>query len=224
MEVGLFYFFSTVALLAGLGVAFAPSMVYAALCLLSVFFSIAGLFVLNNADFLAVAQVMVYAVGLTIVMLFGIMFTGNQPFAALAGRFNWLYTVGSLVAGGSVIGLLAFGVQHFNPKLMAMPQATAQLLQTEGTTLQLGQLLFTKYLLPFEVVSVLLLLAMVGAILLSRKTFAAMSDGLLFSLKDGELVPEASVAWREDVGLPPETTTRIKDANSNESTLVGGTV
>jgi NADH:ubiquinone oxidoreductase subunit 6 (subunit J) len=197
----IFWFFAIVSTLMAVGVVFAPSVLYAALCLLSVFFSIAGLFLLNNADFLAVAQVMVYAVGLTIVLMFGLMFTGNQALPSLNKRFGWLTLSIAIGSGLAVAGLLLKTSGQYAPKLVTpLGTLAKEAIVQNGTATQLGELLLTKYLLPFELASVLLLVAMIGAIVLSKKTFETNSNGVFFNLSNGQLVPEAT-GWKKDVGL-----------------------
>jgi NADH:ubiquinone oxidoreductase subunit 6 (subunit J) len=197
-ESTVFWIFATVALIAGLGVVLSPSVLYSALCLIIVFFSMAAFFILNNADFLATAQILVYGVGLTIVLLFGLMFTADAPFPALPGKLKRII-IASL-GSTSVAGLLFMASMKFN---IAKVEASAQwikTLQTVGSTEAIGQLIFSKYVLPFEVASLLLLGAMIGAIMLSRKTFAHQ-PGLTFSIRDGRLTPTLEAAWKKDVGL-----------------------
>ena len=201
MDTLVFWFFAVVSVLMAIGVVFAPSVLYAALCLLSVFFCMAGFFLLNNADFLAVAQVMVYAVGLTIVLMFGLMFTGNQALPAQEKRWGWLVKTIAIISGLSIVGVLIKASTSFVPKLVSpLGDVAKRALIANGTTAQLGELLLTKYILPFELVSVLLLIAMIGAILLSKKTFEDQGSGVFFSFEDGKLVPEA-LGWKKDVGL-----------------------
>ncbi len=201
MDTLVFWFFAVVSVLMAVGVVFAPSVLYAALCLLSVFFCMAGFFLLNNADFLAVAQVMVYAVGLTIVLMFGLMFTGNQALPVEQKRFGWLGKTIAIGSGVSIIGLLCKASTSFVPKMIyPLNEATKNNLIANGTAGQLGELLLTKYILPFELVSVLLLIAMIGAIMLSKKTFSEAGSGVFFSFEEGKLVPEAK-GWKKDVGL-----------------------
>ena len=202
MDALVFWFFAIVSVLMAIGVVFAPSVLYAALCLLSVFFCMAGFFLLNNADFLAVAQVMVYAVGLTIVLMFGLMFTGNQALPAQENKWGWLVKTIAVVSGLSIVGVLAKASTSFVPKFVTpMADPIKQTVIANGTAMQLGELLLTKYILPFELVSVLLLIAKIGAILLSKKTFADQGmSGVVFRFDEGKLVPEA-LGWKKDVGL-----------------------
>jgi NAD(P)H-quinone oxidoreductase subunit 6 len=163
-----FWVFATLAVLGALGVVFHRSLIYAALLLIVVFLSIAGVFVLNNADFLAIAQVIVYGVGLTIIVLFGIMFTGDRLLPD-ERQFTWQKGAFGLIA----LSLFAVIVKALQYPFVIQPhsQALITVLQTEGTTKLLGQYLLTKQLLPFELASVLLLVAMIGAILIAKKHF-----------------------------------------------------
>lgn len=198
-ESTLFWIFATVAIGAALGVVLAPSVLYSALSLIVVFFSIAAFFLLNNADFLATAQVLVYGVGLTIVMLFGIMFTGDTPLKARAGKLRRL-----LIASISSVVLFALiftSVMGFNIKQFSASAQWIRELHEQGSTLAIGQLLFSKYVLPFEVASILLLGAMIGAIMLSKKTFTSQEPGLTFSIQEGRLKPTLAAEWRKDVGF-----------------------
>jgi NADH:ubiquinone oxidoreductase subunit 6 (subunit J) len=198
-ESTLFWIFATVALSAGLGVVLAPSVLYSALCLIVVFFSIAAFFIMNNADFLATAQILVYGVGLTIVLLFGLMFTADAPFPEIKGKLKRII-ITSLSSAG-LFALLFMAIIQFNiPKLEATPE-WIKTLQTVGSTEAIGTLIFSKYVLPFEVASLLLLGAMVGAIMLSRKTFTNQEPGLTFSIRDGRLAPVLQAAWKKDLGM-----------------------
>jgi NADH:ubiquinone oxidoreductase subunit 6 (subunit J) len=204
-ESTIFWIFATVALSAGLGVVLAPSVLYSALCLIVVFFSIAAFFIMNNADFLATAQILVYGVGLTIVLLFGLMFTADAPFPEIKGKLKRIIITSLSTAG--LFGLLFMAIMQFNvAKLDATPE-WIKTLQTVGSTEAIGTLIFSKYVLPFEVASLLLLGAMVGAIMLSRKTFTNQEPGLTFSIRDGRLAPILQAAWKKDLGMVDASST-----------------
>jgi NADH:ubiquinone oxidoreductase subunit 6 (subunit J) len=159
-----------------LGVVLAPNLIYAALCLLAVFISVAGFFLMNAADFLAVAQILVYAVGLTIIILFALMFTGKEA-AMLQPTKVSMWWKGATVAGlvGSLAAFALSAVSAYFPLKPISPTLEAAMLQT-GTVGKLGELLLTKYLLPFEVASVLLLMAMVGAIVIAKRSLGVADD------------------------------------------------
>jgi len=215
-ETLLFWIFATVSISAAFGVILAPSILYSALCLIIVFFSISAFFIMNNADFLGTAQLLVYGVGLTVVILFGIMFTGDAPLADRAGKTKRaiIATLSSL----SVAAVLYLAVQGFNiPGMEASPEWISTL-QTVGSTGAIGELIFSKYVLPFELASLLLLGAMVGAILLSQKTFTPDDPGLTFSVKDGRLSPALKAEWRDNVGFPANPSTHSTNHPPEEET------
>lgn len=159
----MFYVFAALTLVFGVLVIanpFSRSPVTSAMFLVLTIISMAGLFVLLHAFFLAAVQIIVYAGAVMVLFLFVIMMLDLKEeahrkvkkLAVLAG----LLSVGTIVA----IFLKSLHATHLNAQ--AAPTA-------EGDTALLGKLLFTQYVLPFEVVSVLLLVAMVGVILLSKK-------------------------------------------------------
>ena len=159
----LFYVFAALTLLCGLLVVanpFSRNPVTSAMFLVLTIISMAGLFVLLHAFFLAAVQIIVYAGAVIVLFLFVIMLLDLKEeerrkikkFGLIAG----LISVGAIVA----IFLKNLGATLFNFSSLPM---------LEGDTASLGKLLFTQYVLPFEVVSILLLVAMVGVIFLSKK-------------------------------------------------------
>ncbi len=189
MESIIFWVFATFSVVAALGVVFHKSIIYSALFLIAAFLSIAGIFVLNNADFLAVAQTVVYGVGLTIVILFGIMFTGDQFFndSAVTKRQLLAYLIVSLMTFGVLLPAAQFAYS-----VIPTPPMLREILITDGSTRLLGFAMFNQYALPFEVASVLLLAAMVGAILISKKRFEGEEESSIkYTPSDSALTDEA---------------------------------
>ena len=179
---------------AALGAVLCRSIIHAALCLIVVFLSIAGVFVLNNADFLAIAQVIIYAVGLTIIMLFAIMFTGDKPLplqrknpiAQIVGCVTLLYMFGLLLR--AVVGVFPADLS-----LSRSPEFLQNIV-AQGSTTVLGSLLFKAYALPFEIASILLLVAMIGSILIAKKRFTEIpeqADEMRFEI-DRESAPSSA--------------------------------
>lgn len=175
VDSAIFWAFALLSVGAALGAVLSRSIINAALCLIIVFMTIAGVFVLNNADFLAIAQVIIYAVGLTIIMLFAIMFTGDKPMPA---RTNPVAKVGYVVVLLYVFGLLvramtgAFGAESFVTRSPEFIQSMV----AQGSSTRLGLLLFKTYALPFEIASILLLAAMIGAIIIAKKRFVETGE------------------------------------------------
>jgi NADH-quinone oxidoreductase subunit J len=164
METVLFYLFAGLTLLCGLLVVanpFSRNPVTSAMFLVLAIVSLAGLFVLLHAFFLAAVQVIVYAGAVMVLFLFVIMLLDlPEEERRKLTRFSW--AAGFLSVGALAVILLRAVARHG-------AQARPPLRLGEGETRALGELLFIDYLLPFEIVSVLLLVAMVGVILLSKK-------------------------------------------------------
>ena len=156
-----FYLFSFLTLLCGVLVITKRNPVTCAMSLVLCIVSLAGLFVLLRAFFLAAVQVLVYAGAVMVLFLFVIMLLD------LKEEIGRRIRIVRGIAGGIAVGALAFTVIRLI--WLSAPGAGLAAPVLVGSTGDLGRLLFTKYLLPFEIFSVLLLVGMLGAILLSKK-------------------------------------------------------
>ena len=159
----LFYLFAALTLLCGFLVVanpFSRNPVTSAMFLVLTIVSMAGLFVLLHAFFLAAVQILVYAGAVIVLFLFVIMLLNIHE--EERRRIKVFGLVTGLASVGALGGLLLKTIWFSSPGGVARPEL-------EGNTGPLGTLLFTRYLLPFEILSVLLLVAMVGVILLSKK-------------------------------------------------------
>jgi NADH-quinone oxidoreductase subunit J len=160
----LFYVFAALTLLCGALVVanpFSRNPVTSAMFLVLTIISMAGLFVLLHAFFLAAVQVLVYAGAVMVLFLFVIMLLDlKEEERRKVKKFGF---VAGLIAIGAIVGIFwkSLRATKLGENLPA--------LSNEGSTRALGKMLFTNYLLPFEIVSILLLVAMVGVILLSKK-------------------------------------------------------
>jgi NADH-quinone oxidoreductase subunit J len=161
-----FYIFAALAVLGGLGVISLRNPVHSALSLAVVFLCLSVMYILLSAPFIAAAQVMIYAGAILILFLFVIMvlnprleigdaLSGQRIAAAIFGIA--FVIVVSLVL---VNGRLAPATGPFTPEYIA----------EKGHTQLIGSLLFTDFLLPFEITSLVLLVAIIGVISLSKKT------------------------------------------------------
>lgn len=172
-----FLIISGVLILSALGVVLFRNIVYSAVSLIVTFLSVAGIFILLNADFVAISQVIIYGVGITIVLIFAIMLTGKEEdkklWIAVAPR-----TLFALMISGAIfLGISAAvtnGFTKFSGQtgIFAVKQPGIAALKTiseEGTAGIIGKALFTKYLLPFEILSLLLLAAILGSVVIARK-------------------------------------------------------
>lgn len=164
MQACLFYLFAALTLLCGVLVIanpFTRNPVTSAMFLVLTIVSMAGLFVLLHAFFLAAVQILVYAGAVMVLFLFVIMLLDlkeeeRRKIKAGAGLLG--------LAATGAIALLMIAVLHQSNVGVGLPAASV-----EGSTLALGKRLFTDYALPFELISLVLLVAVIGAVLLSTK-------------------------------------------------------
>lgn len=147
-----------------LGVILLRNIVYSAFLLGAVFMSMAGLYLLLNADFVAAAQVLIYVGSVNVLILFGIMLVNKQQdFRVLPNAW-----VRKIATGVVCVGLFAL----LSTMVLSTPwPTTAEVVITESSAIAIGEHFFTDFLLPFELASVFLLMAMVGAIVLARRDF-----------------------------------------------------
>ena len=161
-QVGIvFWILSFVLLVSAFMVVSLRNIFHCALFLILCLFSVAGIFILLGAEFLAAAQVLIYIGAVAVLMIFAIMLTSN-----LASK---KITQTNENGVGSFFICLIFGFTTL--LLIGNTHVWRYSLESPGTdnTLNLGRYLMTEFMLPFEVVSVLLLAAMIGAIVLARK-------------------------------------------------------
>lgn len=159
----LFFYFGAVVVGTAALVVTLRNPVYSAMSLLITFFHVAGLFILLNAEFIAATQVLVYAGAILVLYLFVVMLLNLKR----EERYHQQYLLGALL--GAVIltelVLILFRTR-FQPAIGAYTPAK---IQAMGNTEAVGKALFTTYLLPFEVASLVLLVAMIGAIVLAKR-------------------------------------------------------
>jgi NADH-quinone oxidoreductase subunit J len=158
----IFYIFALLTLISAFVVVFARNVLYAAFALLFTFLGVAALYVLLHADFLAVTQVLIYVGGILVLLLFGIMLTNKVINVDV--KTGTLNTIPALVLAAVVAGSLA-GL--FYSTWGATPNTPETL---TSTSQPIGDLLMTKFVLPFEIASVIMLVALIGAAFTARRT------------------------------------------------------
>lgn len=153
-----FFVFAAVTVLGGLGVVTSRNVAYAAFSLIFTLLSVAALYVLLATEFLALVQILIYAGGIAILLLFALMLTrGRDAPQALDSNQRPL----AVVAGAALLGLLiAMVVSTTWPRAAEEPAAVA--------FKAIGDELFQTWVVPFEVASVVLLVALIGGIVLAR--------------------------------------------------------
>ena len=156
----LFFIIVSLTIVSAYWVVMSPNLVHSAVSLLFTLFGVAGLYVFLFADFIAASQVIIYVGGILVLIIFGVMLTNKIDDPRLSNQSQ-----NQIIAGVFCFILLIFQFQIiFNTNWYI-----GELLTRDSTVNEIGMLLLTTYLLPFEVVSVLLLAALIGSAMLSRK-------------------------------------------------------
>ncbi len=160
----LFFFLSTLAIFSAIMVLVSKNPVHSVLWLIVVFFAISGHYILLNAQFLAIVNLIVYAGAIMVLFLFVIMLMNLN--AATEPRKNWWMKLTGVVAGGCFLIVLVSLVRQASEI-----SARNVLLKTGdiGLIKNLGKALFSDFVVPFEISSVLFLSAMVGAVVIGKK-------------------------------------------------------
>jgi NADH-quinone oxidoreductase subunit J len=169
IELTLFYIFAAIALASAILVVISRNVVHSAAFLGATLFAVAGLFLILQAEFLAGVQVIVYVGGILVLFIFVIMLIAVEQ-NVHERQFNKQWTI-ALIISSILIVQIAYGLykgkdSFLLPRVGAAAAAAAAL---GGNSEQVGAGLYTAYLLPFEIASILLLVAIVGAVVLSKK-------------------------------------------------------
>jgi NADH-quinone oxidoreductase subunit J len=156
----LFYVVAGVTIVSAAGVAFSPNIVYSAFSLMGAFMGVAGLYVFLAADYVAVIQVLIYVGGILVLTLFAVMLTHRIADVRISNRsVGRLPSLLIVALVGAVMGSAALGANW----------KTIQPGTPQPTTYAIGNGFLNEYVLPFELASVVLLAALIGAVVLSRK-------------------------------------------------------
>lgn len=158
----LFWFLTVLALSGAIGVVASKNPIYSVLSLIIVFFAISGHYVLMNAQFLAIVNIIVYAGAIMVLFLFVIMMINLN--AETEPVKNVYMKMAGVISGLTLMIVLVAALSHSENATIVMKQGTGI-----GLTENLGKALFNDYVIPFEISSVLFLSAMVGAILIGKK-------------------------------------------------------
>jgi NADH-quinone oxidoreductase subunit J len=158
-----FIIFAIIAVACAFNLVLQTHPISSALSLIGVMGSLAALYLLLGAEFIAMAQMIVYGGAVMVLFIFVIMLlnAGTEK----ASRKSWFAQIAGLPLLLVFVGVVAALIHFFLPPMRAVRFGS----WTEGTAGRIGQLLFTTYLLPFEVISILILIAILGAVVLARK-------------------------------------------------------
>ena len=161
MADNLFILIAALVIASAFWVVFSPNLIHSAVSLLFTLFSTAGLYIFLYADFIAATQVVIYVGGILVLIIFGVMLTSKIETPSIAASSKNQF----------IGGMGAFAIFVIQAGIIFNTQWHIGNVQTRDSTVAtIGKLLLNEYLLPFEIVSILLLAALMGAALLSRRT------------------------------------------------------
>jgi NADH-quinone oxidoreductase subunit J len=165
-----FYGFAAVTVIGSLLVVLQKNPVYSVLSLIAAFFGLAGLYVLLEAPFVAVVQIIIYAGAIMVLFLFVVMLL-NVPRedAAEWDRSHPLYRPMAVRIGGVLALLLALELGWALSRATGLSGVIGEERAAVSSVAELGRVLFTEYMFAFEVTSILIIASMVGAVVLARK-------------------------------------------------------
>lgn len=155
-----FYLLALLTVGSALGVALSSNVVYSAFALMGALLGVAGTFVLLGADFLGVVQLLVYVGGILVLAIFAVMLTHRIADVRVSNR---------AVGRAPALLFVALVVGWMMHLIMRTSWVTKPLTDAQPTTYEIGNQFLTTYVLPFEVASVVLLAALIGAVAVSRK-------------------------------------------------------
>lgn len=161
MTLSLFYFLSFLAIMCALMVVISKNPIHSVLYLILAFFAIAGHYVLLNAQFLAAVHIIVYAGAIMVLFLYVIMMLNLN--ADVEPHKSKLLKVAATISGGILMVVLVGALRNSGDKLIAGES------ENVGMIKELGQVLYNDFMLPFEIASILFLVAMIGAVMLGKK-------------------------------------------------------
>ncbi len=172
LDLIIFLVLATIAVLAALAMLLSRSAIYSALFLIMNFSVVSVFYLMLNAPFIAMVQVTVYAGAIMVLFLFVIMLLGAEKLRQPQSDIPWQQPL-AILLGLVLLGVAAFAIVSRGSVSVPAPLSD-QMISAFGSPFELGKLLFTTYLFPFEVTSFLLLVAMIGAIVLTKEEKAKL--------------------------------------------------
>ena len=166
----IFYIFAVLSVLGALGVLFLRNPIHCALSLVGTFFCLGAIYVMLNAEFVAVIQVLVYAGAIMVLFLFVLMLLSSKD----SERYVNKWTVGKIAAGLLSLGILIQISSLFTANELQLGSKGAyplEVVEEVGSIALIGRLLFTDYILSFEIIAILLLVAVIGAVVIAKRRF-----------------------------------------------------
>jgi NADH-quinone oxidoreductase subunit J len=155
----IFFAFALMTLASACIVVFSRNILYSAFSLLFTFLGVAGLYILLNADFLAVTQLLVYVGGILVLIIFGVMLTNNVVKTDI--KIRAMNTAPAVIIVAVMAAVLCAVLWSTEWPVIPTPDI-------KSTSAEIGRAFLTNYLLPFEIASVVLLVVLVGAVMIAR--------------------------------------------------------
>ena len=159
----LFFLFAGFAIACAISMVYHKNPLYSAISLVGVFLALPCIYVMLAAPFIAAVQVLIYAGAIMVLVVFVIMLLNLEEDPPL-NRLRYLYAIGGGL--GLILLVQTFFIFY---AVMKAPQQTVNTGETVGKTMSIGQGMYTEYLLPVEIVGVLLLMAIIGGVVLARR-------------------------------------------------------
>ena len=175
-----FFLFAGLAIACAISLVYHKNPLYSAISLVGVFISLSCIYVTLAAPFIAAVQILIYAGAIMVLVVFVIMLLNLDEDKPL-NRLKYLYSVG----GG--LGLILLVQTFFIFYAVRTPKQDVNEAETVGKTLSIGSAMYTEYLLPVEIVGVLLLMAIVGGVIMVRRLSSAEEPNVAGSVGTGNL-------------------------------------
>ena len=166
----IFYIFAALSVFGALGVLLLKNPIHCALSLVGTFFCLGSIYVMLNAEFVAVIQVLIYAGAIMVLFLFVLMLLSSRDTYMPSRKL----TIGKILACLLSLGIF-FQISFLftGNKLILGPKGEypIEVVEEIGSIALIGRLLFTDYILPFEIIAILLLVAVIGAVVIAKRNF-----------------------------------------------------
>ena len=166
----IFYIFAALSVFGALGVLFLKNPIHCALSLVGTFFCLGSIYVLLNAEFVAIIQVLIYAGAIMVLFLFVLMLFSSKDTEMSSNK----WTLGKILAGLLSFGIfvqIAYLFTENELKLGPKGKYPIEVVEDIGSIAFIGRLLFTDYILSFEIIVILLLVAVIGAVVIAKRKF-----------------------------------------------------
>lgn len=156
----IFYLFSVIIVVSAFIVVAARNIIYSAFSLLFTFFGVAGIYVLLNADFIAVVQVIIYVGGILVLIIFGVMLTNKITNVEI--KTESIHIIPATIVTGLIGGTLVAVLTKTTWRL-------SEPVNVDKSVIEIGRYLVTHYMILFELAGIILLVALIGAVMIARK-------------------------------------------------------